>query len=257
MKKRLTILVAFSPFLLYAGLCYMIYSGQQDMLYFPVGESTSSLAGDFTLENDGEELKIWYRAGKNAKAILYFGGNAEDVVGNIGNFRTAFPDHSLFLMNYRGFGGSSGAPSEAGLFSDAVALYDRAAQAHSEVFVIGRSLGSAVAAHVAAERDIDRLVLVTPFDSIENVIKDRFVIFPVSMLVSDKYDVLSRVGDIGSSVLAILAEEDGVVPYERSLALVAAFPEEQLETIVLRGTDHNSIAASSQYLTSLWDFLAR
>lgn len=256
MLKKLAALLILSPFLLYGWFCYVIYSDQRDMLYFPVAEAKSALASEFTLENDGERLKIWYREGSNGKAILYFGGNSENVVGNIGNLRTAFPDHSLYLMNYRGFGGSTGAPSERGLLSDAIALFDRAAETNSQISVIGRSLGSDVAAHVASERPVDRLVLVTPFDSIENVVKDRFVIFPISMLLADKYDTLSRVASINSSVLAILAEDDAVVPYERSIALVSAFPEDQLQTYIVRGTDHDSIGLSPEYLTLLWEFLA-
>jgi len=256
MRAKVTLLVVLTPFLLYAAFCYMLYRDQADMLYFPVEETKSRLADDFVLENEGEQLKIWYRPGSNQRAIIYFGGNAENVVGNIGNFRTVFPDHSLYLMNYRSFGGSTGEPSEAALYSDALALYDKVASTHEEVSVIGRSLGSAVAAHLAAERRVARLVLVTPFDSIENIVKERFAIFPVSWLLKDKYDVVSGVRDIAATVLVIVAENDQVVPYERSLALFSAFPENQLETMIVRGTDHNSIGATAQYLTLLWEFLA-
>jgi len=257
MIKKISILVLISPFALYAGLCYLIYSGQREMIYFPAPETATSLADELSLMSDGEELKIWHHAGRSGRAILYFGGNAENVAGNVGNFRTVFPDHSLYFMNYRGYGGSSGEPSEVAFFTDAVALFDLASETHTEVSVIGRSLGSGVATHLAAERDVERLVLVTPFDSIENVIKDRYFIFPISMLLTEKYDSVGRIAEIDSKVLVILAEEDEVVSYTRSLALVSAFPEGQNETIILSGVGHNSIDLSSEYLMSLWNFLAR
>lgn len=257
MLAKATWLLLLSPFLLYGGLCYMIYSGQREMMYFPTRESISALADDFMLDNDGEQLKIWHRPGSNGKAILYFGGNAEDVVANVGNFRTVFPDHALFLMNYRGFGGSSGEPSEGAIFADAEALFDHANEEYGQVSVIGRSLGSGVAAHLAAERNVDKLVLVTPFDSIENIAKDRFAIFPISLLLLDKYDALSKVSSIVSPVLAIIAEDDEVVPYQRSIGLVSAFDAGQIETIIVRGASHNSIGVTPEYLRALYDFLGR
>lgn len=257
MIKKVTVLVLISPFALYGGLCYLIYAQQREMIYFPVPETTTSLADELHLSSGGEDLKIWHHPGRTGRAILYFGGNAENVVGNVGNFRTVFPDDSLYFMNYRGYGGSTGEPSESGLFSDAVALFDLVKETHEEISVIGRSLGSGVAAFLAASRDVEQLVLVTPFDSIEKVVADRYFIFPISMLLTEKYDSLSLVPDIDSSVLVILAEEDEVVSFDRSLTLVSAFPEGQLETVIIRGEGHDSVGASSEYLTSLWNFLAR
>jgi pimeloyl-ACP methyl ester carboxylesterase len=251
------ILALLVPVVFYAGLCIYVYERQRDMIYFPSRETASSLAEEVRLESSGEELKVWHREGISGKAVLYFGGNAENVAGNIGNFRTVFPDDSLYLMNYRGFGGSTGVPSEEAFYADAVALFDLASRSHTEISVIGRSIGSGVAAYLATVRDVRKLVLVTPFDSIENVIRERYYLLPIRLLLTEKYDTLSRVPDIDAAVLIILAENDEIVRYERSLSLVAAFPDEQLDTVILRGASHNSVATSGAYLTSLWEFLRR
>jgi fermentation-respiration switch protein FrsA (DUF1100 family) len=255
MIKKAALLVLALPALAYAGLCALLYLEQRAMIYFPTPATVTSLAEAVHLESENEDLKIWHHPGITGRAILYFGGNAENVAANIGNFRTIFPDDSLYLMNYRGFGGSTGTPSEEAFYADALALFDYASKTHAEIAVIGRSLGSGVAAHLAAHRDVSRLVLVTPFDSLENVIKERYFVFPITVLLHDKFDTLSAVRDIKSNVLAILAENDEVVSYERSLSLLEAFPANQVETIVVRGAGHNSIGVSAAYLTSLWDFL--
>jgi hypothetical protein len=67
---------------------------------------------------------VWVVAQPGASALLYFGGNAEDVAGNIAEFSATFPVHSLYLVNYRGYGGSSGQPSESAFFVDALAVHD-------------------------------------------------------------------------------------------------------------------------------------
>jgi uncharacterized protein len=97
----------------------------------------------------------------------------------------AFPDRSLYAMNYRGYGGSSGKPSETGLIADALVLFDRVHADHPHIVVIGRSLGSGIAVHIASVRPIERLVLVTPYDSLLKIAASQFRYFPLSWLMLD------------------------------------------------------------------------
>ncbi|MFQ5983707.1 MAG: alpha/beta hydrolase, partial [Woeseiaceae bacterium] len=172
--------------LIYVGFCAFLYMTQRNALYYPTPEVQVTDATEVRLESDGETLKIWHLPNSNGpNAIIYFGGNAEDVSGNIPQFRNIFPGYAVFLVNYRGYGGSTGSPTEAGLYRDALTVFDEIHSRHKDVSVIGRSLGAAVATYLASVRDVQRLVLVTPFDSIENVAKGAFPIFPVSLLIKD------------------------------------------------------------------------
>jgi uncharacterized protein len=254
-KTLLAMLVGI-PLVIYLVACFLLYTGQQDMMYFPTPE-VDAAAEVLRLESNGETLKIWHRPRSSGRALLYFGGNAEDVARSIANLRTIFPDYDVYLMNYRGYGGSTGEPSEAGFYADAVALYDLAKQSNSTVSVIGRSLGSAVAAALATVRPVARLALVTPFDSIENVVKERFGFLPVSLLLRDKFEIASRVADIDAPVFLVLAENDQVVPRDRSMALIEAFADGEAEAVILGGTDHNSIGTSPDYLGDLRDFFSQ
>ena len=158
--------------LVYAGLCVFLYASQRSAMYYPTPEVHIPDVVDIRFESDGETLKIWLLANAGGpNAIIYFGGNAEDVAANIPDFRNIFPGHAVYLVNYRGYGGSTGSPSEAGLYKDALIIFDEIRSEYTRISVIGRSLGSAVASYLASVRDIDKLVLVTPFDSIENVAK--------------------------------------------------------------------------------------
>lgn len=242
--------------LIYAGFCAFVYASQRNAIYYPTPEVRKADATDLRLESDGEILKIWQLADAGGdNAIIYFGGNAEDVSGNIADFRNMFPRHNVYLVNYRGYGGSTGSPSEAALYKDALAVFDEIRCRYTSISVIGRSLGSSVATYLAAARDIDRLILVTPFDSIESVAKKALPILPVSLLLRDKFDSVSRAADIEASVLVVTAEYDEVIPSRHSTKLVEAFPESQVTVEVIPDTGHNTIGLSPRYANVLSTYL--
>lgn len=242
--------------LIYLGFCVFLYTAQRHIMYYPTPEMQVPDATDVRLESDGETLKIWRLGNADvANAILYFGGNAEDVAANIPQFRSIFPEHIVYLVNYRGYGGSTGSPSETALYRDALAMFDEIQVQHKHISVIGRSLGSGVATYLASVRDIDRLVLVTPFDSIEKVAQKAFPIFPVSLIIKDRFNSVGRVAEIDSPVLVVIAENDEVIPRQRSDALAAAFPESQLSVEIIRDAGHNTIGMLPRYADVLGMFL--
>jgi pimeloyl-ACP methyl ester carboxylesterase len=241
--------------LVYAAVCAGLYVGQRSLLYYPTPESQSTGANVLRLETASATLKVWHIAHGSDHAILYFGGNAEDVAWNIEPFAALFPETDVYLVNYRGYGGSSGSPSETALLEDAEAVYDRIRASHAEVSVIGRSLGSGVAVHVAGVRDVRRIVLVTPYDSVMSVAKDQFALFPVALMLEDTFDSYSKAGAVSVPALVLLAEHDGVIPHRHSERLVTALPPAHVRVQTIHGTNHDSIAGSAAYLQALHDFL--
>lgn len=240
----------------YLALCALVYVTQRSQIYFPTPPSHPAGSQELWLESSGQHLKVWVVSRPGSRALLYFGGNAEDVGGNIEEFATAFPQHSLYLVNYRGYGGSTGRPSEAALFADALAVYDLLRADHSSVAVMGRSLGSGVAVFVASKRPVDRLVLVTAFDSLANVARAHLRWLPIGLLMRDRYESASRAHDVKAPVLMILAGEDEIIPPARSEALAEAFAPGQVQVRVLEGRTHNSIDLMPEYLRSVRAFLA-
>ena len=254
---RTLLIVLLLPLLAYLALCALMYFGQRSQIYFPVRESDPPGASAIRLAtDDGVNLKIWVVPRPGPRALLYFGGNAEDVAGNLPAFVSAFPAHSLYLVNYRGYGGSTGSPSEAGLLADATAIYDHLSGRHPEISVIGRSLGSGVAVHLASVRNVHRLVLVTPFDSLVNVASEHFRYLPVGWLMRDRFESADRVNAIRAPTLVLIAGSDEIIPRARSEALVAAFPASQVRSEVLPGATHNGLDQMPQYLERIEEFLA-
>jgi len=251
--------------LAYAALCAFIYATQRSMIYFPTAVAAPAGARPLEVRSQGETLRVWAAGGgldeTAAAALIYFGGNADDVAAHLPAFAAAWPRRALYLVNYRGYGGSTGTPSEAALAIDAAAVYDAVRRRHpgAPIAVIGRSLGSGVAVQLAAARPIDRLVLVTPFDSLVEVARTHFRWLPVRALLRDRFDSAARVraGEVRAPTLIVIAGDDEVVTAARGEALAAAFPPGQVEVDRIEGATHNTVDLFPQYLERVAAFIDR
>jgi pimeloyl-ACP methyl ester carboxylesterase len=248
---RSMITIAIISVLIYLGLCAVLFLFQRSLIYFPQPRSLGKAAPTITLAVDGADLVITVRPHAGPHALIYFGGNAEDVSHSLASFSAAFPDYALYLAHYRGYGGSSGKPSEASLVADALALFDKVQTDHKQVVVVGRSLGSGVAVQLASRRTVERLVLVTPYDSIQKLATKQFPYFPVRWLLQDKFESWKYAPLITAPTLLIAAEEDEVIPLASSEALLKSFRDGVAALKVIPGTGHNTVSESLDYLPQL------
>jgi hypothetical protein len=240
----------------YVCFCVYLYLFQRSFIYFPVPATGGKPAEELWLDDSGR-IRIWRLHAERPDAIVYFGGNAEDVASNVPEFSDYFSEQAVYLVNYRGYGGSTGSPTEAGLYSDAEAIFDFVNARHRNVSLIGRSLGAAVATHLASMRKIDRLALITPFDSLASLAREFYPIFPTSLLLRDKYDSMSRADRIRAQVLMIVAENDEIIPRDSSERLAAAIDPELITLKVIDNTAHNTVSNSPEYGPVLRAFMAR
>ncbi len=252
MKMLLSLL--FFLVTIYIAIASLLYFKQRDFIYYPA-PSIAHKYSEMSIPHQGETIKVISLNSTKPQAILYFGGNAESVEYNIDDFYHYFPNYSIYLVKYRGYGGSTGKPSETALYSDALYIFDKIKQKHNAITVIGRSLGSGVASFVASKRELDKLILITPFDSILSVAQERFPIYPLSLMLKDKYDSLSRVKAIKAKVLMLIAENDQVISATHSNRLYRAFPSTQVSKIIIENTNHNNIATNKMYYQSIRKFL--
>ena len=231
-----------------------LYAYQRDFMYLPVSERAHAYPVEQFL-SEGETIQVVVLNPGRPDAVMYFGGNAEAVVANAPGFLHSLPQHTVYLVNYRGYASSSGTPTEQGLYADALNIHDAIRDRHRGIAVIGRSLGSGVATCRAAERPISRLVLVTPFDSLLRLAQDLYPIYPLSLLMHDKYDSYSRVHRIDAPTLLVLAEHDRVIPGKYAERLLSAFPPGQARAETLDGVGHNGLSARAEYYALLARFL--
>lgn len=242
-------------FLIYAACCAWLYLAQRSFIYYPTPETKHVSADDLRLDLDGATVQVWRMNGDADDAIIYFGGNAEDVALNTKQFSVLFPDKAVYLVNYRGYGASTGSPSESAILADAQDIFDQVSQAHTSVSVVGRSLGSGVATFLAATRDVERLALITPFDSMVKVAKSAFPIFPVSVMLKDRYDSLRHAANISVPTLLLIAERDEFIPLKSSRNLAAALDAASTAVIVVDSAGHNTIQNFDRFEAALADFL--
>lgn len=242
--------------LVYAALVALLQARQRDLIYFPGATQVQADTTNFSLDRQGVTLRGWRVNPGQPRVLIYFGGNAERVEQAAAELAAHFPDHTLYLLAYRGYGASDGKPTEADLFGDALALYDhiRARQPQAEISVIGRSLGSGVAAYLASRRPIRRLVLVTPFDSLAKVAQAHYPMFPVRWLLRDRYESARYLSGYAGEVLVLRAGGDRVVLPANTDRLLAALPR-HARVVDFPQADHNDIAQDPGYAKALAAFL--
>lgn len=214
---------------------------------------------------DDETLHGYYVRGhgvgeaKNGKAplLIYFGGNAEEVSWLVKEAPN-FGPRSLVLINYRGYGLSTGSPGEEEFFEDALLIYDHFTASEDvdqgDVVVMGRSLGSGVAVYLASKRPVRSVILVSPFDSLAEVTKTHLPWVPVGTLLRHRFNSLELAPSLTVPMLAILAERDNVILMKRSRLLVGSWGGET-EVAVIPGRGHNDVDLDSGFWAAIGDFL--
>jgi len=232
----------------YLAICVLLFVQQRSFIYLPQPRALGPTRGAQWLDSAGVRLQLSVRERPGAPALIYFGGNAEDVSLSLDELAGALPDHALYLLHYRAYGGSEGSPTEAALFEDALALHAYVSRRHSRVSVLGRSLGSGVATYLASQRDIERLLLVTPYDSVAAMARLQFPWLPVDWLLQDRYDSVARAPGIRMPTTLLVAERDEIIPDANSQKLLAAFAPGVAELHVLAGVGHNDIGRHPDYL---------
>ena len=207
----------------YVVLVALMYFAQRALLYFPDTTRYAPAAvglpqaEEIALTTaDHQRVVVWHAAPQGEKpVVLYFQGNAGGLDLRAGRFRELVSDGTgLVALNYRGYGGSTGSPSETGLIADAVAAYDFAAARYSTKRIVlwGESLGTGVAVALASQQPVARVILESPFTSIADVAAAIYWFAPVRLLVKDPFRSDIRVGKIAAPILLIHGVRDDVVP---------------------------------------------
>lgn len=242
---------------LYAGILGYMYFNQQSLLYKPDGElpdpASVGLADVDALSlpmADGTVLTVWSAPAATADAptVLFFHGQS----GNLGDRADRMREilnsgYGLLAPSYRGFPGSEGEPSELALISDGVQLFDKLDGEGKDVVLHGQSLGTGIAAAVAAERpSAELLVLEAPFTATVDVAAERYPFLPVAALMKDQFATRDLIERITVPTLIFHGTEDETIPLHHGTALAELSDTAQLR-VIPDGT-HNDL-----WSYGLWD----
>src|SRR5205807_4942941 len=239
----------------YGALLALLYLTQRAIQYFPERFRTAPAAAglpqaqEVVLEtSDGERVIAWHVPPRgNKPVVLYFHGNGGSLRGRVDRFRALTADGTgLVALSYRGYGGSSGAPTEAGLVNDALAAYafTRARYPAERIVLWGESLGTGVAVALAAQQPVGHLILQSPFTSAADVGAQRYWFVPVGLLMKDQFRSDLRIGKVTAPVLVLHGDRDNIVPMalaERLYGLINA-PK---RFVRFPGIGHNDLGAEA------------
>jgi len=276
MRKRLmTYLITIA--ILFVLVALWLRWQEPDMIYYPTRqiEQTPDRLGwkfedVFLTTEDGVRINGWFIPAPHSPTtsqaspitILFFHGNA----GNISHrFEKLAVLRELgadtFMIDYRGYGRSAGAPNEPGTYADAQAAYEYVTKTLNReprtLVAYGESLGSAIAVDLAARRTVGAVVIEEPFTSIADVGQKMFPFLPVRLLVRNKYDTLGKIGRINTPLLIFHSRDDEYFPMRHAERLLAAAREPK-QLVELRGNHNDAFLVSAdRYRTGLRSFLAR
>jgi len=271
MRTLLTILtIAVSVYLVLALMLYLL-QGRMVFLSNTPGRALTASPGDIGLDyedvslatRDNEVLHGWFiPATQSAGVVLFFHGNAGNISHRLDSIEIFHQlNLDVLIIDYRGYGQSSGKTSEQGTYLDAQAAWDYLVNerdfAPGKIVIFGRSLGGAVASWLAARTNPGAVILESSFTSGPDMAGRLYPFLPARLITRLKYPVKEYVEHISSPLLVIHSSQDEIIPYDMGQSIYAAAPEPK-EMLVLSG-DHNGgfLLNRNQYLAAIGNFLNR
>ena len=237
MAWRLLLIVAAVPVLLYCLVVGLLYFVQGSLLFRPMDLAPEAAAAGVpglrtvrVRTADGLDLVAWFLpASPGRPTVLYFHGNGGNIGDRIGRAkRIARRGWGLMMLEYRGYGGNPGTPSEAGLATDALGALDELAALgvpSGRVVLYGESLGTGVAVRLATARPVAAVVLDAPYTSVADVAQLQYWFLPARLLVTNPFDILSRISRVNAPLLVMQGDHDMVVPPAMGRAVFEAARE--------------------------------
>ena len=261
--------------LVYLGLAALIFFRQSSFVFQPemdrgFGANPSDIGLEYTSLKlrtvDGETLNGWHvpaAATREARGlVLFFHGNA----GNNGHrldYLRMFHDLGLatLIVDYRGYGRSSGTPSEEGSYRDAEAAWQHATKflglAPDRIVIFGESLGGAVAAQLAEGHRPGALILASTFTSVPDLGAELYPWLPIRLLARIRYDTLDRLPRIGCPLMVVHSRTDDVIPFAHGHRLFEAAGSTKQFLEIDGGHNEGFVFARKEWIREMDGFLRR
>ena len=232
----------------YAAICAAAYLGNRLLMYLPdptrVAPLEAGLDGVKEIEiavADGVTLIAWYAPAKDDKpTLLYFHGNAANAANRAPRIETILAKgFGIFYLNNRGYGGSSGRPTEKDNVADAIVAYDHLiglGVPAGKIVAYGESLGSGQAVRLGAARPVAAVVLEAPLTSTIEVARSTYFWLPLGLLIGDKYNNERNICLVKAPVLVLHGAQDSVIPVEMGWRVFRAANEPKRIELFPQGT---------------------
>jgi pimeloyl-ACP methyl ester carboxylesterase len=260
---KFIILFIFFIYVFYGCFLYFI---QDNIIFYPVFyneeeiQSIKKNAKTFDFKKitiNNHIITYWENTSDYDTLIFYFGGNAENTNYTVLELieHKDLLKFKWILMNYPGYNGSSGKPSEKNFYQFALWLYENTTKkdhSYKNVIIMGRSIGTGVATFLANKVKCSKLILITPFDSIENIAKKFYPLYPTSIFLKHKFPSYKYIQNLNIPILILAAEKDEIIPKHSTENLLNYIKNKDLlEYHIIPNTTHNTISENYLY----WKYL--
>ncbi len=232
---------------LYGLTAFLIWSLQRQVIY-PAPQGRIAVAAGFgeagLRTSDGLALRAFHReANEGLPTIVYFHGNGGTLAGSMAaNTLFAEAGYGLLLVNYRGYGGNPGNPSEEGFYRDgraAMGWLARRGVSPADTILIGNSIGSGTATQMAREFEVRALILSAPFTSVPDVAATNMGWLPVQRLIKDRFDNAAKIATLDLPILVQHGTGDRVIPHGHGEKLAGLARRATLQ--LFDGFDHDQV----------------
>jgi fermentation-respiration switch protein FrsA (DUF1100 family) len=241
--------------LIYFIVVGMLYALQTRLIFYP-----TKLPADFKFKegasevnlqtSDQETIHALFFKGSTEDVILYFHGNA----GNLSGWQFVAEDftslgYNFMIIDYRGYGKSSGKISEDGLYKDAESAFNFLIQkgfAPKNIIIYGRSVGSGIAVELATRQHCKGLVLEAPFSSLKRLANEKLPFFFPSLYLKYSFDNLGKINKVKNPVLFIHGQADTLIPPAHTVNLFEEFKGKK-KKVIIPNAEHNDVNTFSEY----------
>lgn len=233
--------ILLSLLLIYIGLAAIAFFAQRKLIYFPPNIYHAPPAGLTEIRTQSGALG-WYSPAQDGRpTVMVFHGNASSIDSNMHIFRDLhMAGYGVWSVGYPGYPGTDGTPTQENLVSAAQAQYEHLSEIGVENIVFyGTSLGSGVAAQLAAIHRPEKLILDAPFQSVISIAQKQMPIFPMPILLKDKWQSDKALAGLDVPLIWIHGSQDRVIPIGSGQTLYDGYKGPK-SAHILDGADHNN-----------------
>ena len=257
--------ILFYIFVIYFGVSLVVYFYQRKLLYHPgennyLDETQLNHTIEKTFIQSNEKLVSWYfKKNPKFKTILFFHGNAGKLDNRVYKLNELSKlELNYLIVAYRGFSGNAGKPTESGLYEDAnfaKIWLNKNGVKDKDIIIYGESLGTAVAIDLASRYNFSGVILESPFTSMLDLAQKYYPIFPVKLILKDRYESRKKLNDIKSPVLVMHGKKDKIVPFYMGEQILEALSSPKFS--YFNDNDDHMMEYNEDLLGSIKNFLVQ
>lgn len=261
------IIISFIAIVLYVQSSFFFYNWHDEVSYNQLLKEESF--EEIRIDNNGKLLDGWLKYNTNqdkSPLLIFFGGNAQNSSNTCYSFLKNdiykyFEGYNVMIIDYPGYGLSEGTTSDKTMFNAALKIYDYASNLDyvdkDNIVILGYSIGTGVATYLASQRDVDGLILISPYDEALSLYNDTFNIFhgPLKLLARYKFDSKYYAQSVNVSPLIITSYHDEVINYNLTLNLVKYFNAVEKTIVLDNNVMHNDYFSQQEVLSNIHDYL--